>query len=244
MHVNHTFALDAAVRAGGRCLDFGCGEGEVVKAGLEMHLDIWGAENFFCVGHSQRQRVVGSLASRIGEIGPNDEMPFPDRHFDFIFSNQVFEHVANLPRVLLELKRILKPNGTMLHMFPSREVWREGHCWVPLAHRLTGRSAYNYLFAARALGFGFQKEIGPPGQWAQYWADFLKDKCFYRTKTEIIDVFNECGFAVKHDEISYILYRAEKTRKQLLPFIKVAPTVASAAFQRLGGMVLICSQTC
>ena len=50
-------------------------------------------------------------------------IPFPDQHFDSIFSSEVFEHIFNLDAILNELNRVLKPGGKMLITIPF--VWDE-----------------------------------------------------------------------------------------------------------------------
>jgi len=47
---------------------------------------------------------------------------FADAHFDLVHSNAVFEHLADVPRVLAETARILRPKGLatiVVHLFPS-----------------------------------------------------------------------------------------------------------------------------
>ena len=38
-------------------------------------------------------------------------LPFPDRTYDFVFASHVLEHIPNDRKALLEIRRILKPNG-------------------------------------------------------------------------------------------------------------------------------------
>jgi len=45
-------------------------------------------------------------------------LPFENDSFDSIFSTEVFEHVFNLPEMLDELNRVLKPGGQMLITCP------------------------------------------------------------------------------------------------------------------------------
>jgi SAM-dependent methyltransferase len=49
-----------------------------------------------------------------------ENFPFPDGHFDAVFSWSAFEHVANVPRVLAEIRRVLKPAG---HAFIQVYPW-------------------------------------------------------------------------------------------------------------------------
>lgn len=49
-------------------------------------------------------------------------LQFPDEHFDFIFSDWVFEHIEDVTRAVQELNRVLKKTGiarVTLHLFPS-----------------------------------------------------------------------------------------------------------------------------
>ncbi|MDB5363134.1 MAG: hypothetical protein JWO51_4431 [Rhodospirillales bacterium] len=52
-----------------------------------------------------------------------ENFPFADGHFELIFSWSAFEHVANVPRVLAEISRVLKPGG---HAFVQVYPWF--HC--------------------------------------------------------------------------------------------------------------------
>lgn len=59
-------------------------------------------------------------------------IPFPDGFFDFCFSEQVLEHVPDLPIVLREIARVLKPGAISIHRFPGPNYFFEGHIRVPL----------------------------------------------------------------------------------------------------------------
>jgi hypothetical protein len=69
---NWAFVLNAAtsLAPSGRILDYGCGQGEVVAAGVERGLDIYGAEVFYGGGHGQREAVArrGLLERRVFHI--------------------------------------------------------------------------------------------------------------------------------------------------------------------------------
>lgn len=45
-------------------------------------------------------------------------LPFGDDHFDSVFSTEVFEHIFNLPEILRELNRVMKPGGKILITCP------------------------------------------------------------------------------------------------------------------------------
>ena len=45
--------------------------------------------------------------------------PFPDNHFDFVFSWSAFEHIPDVPGVLNEIRRVVKPFGQVfLQVYP------------------------------------------------------------------------------------------------------------------------------
>jgi len=58
------------------------------------------------------------------------QIPFPNDHFDMVFSSSVLEHIAHLDEFQSEIKRVLKSNGLALHVVPSGS-WR---FWTNLVH--------------------------------------------------------------------------------------------------------------
>jgi SAM-dependent methyltransferase len=71
-------------------------------------------------------------------------LPFPDESFDIVISNHVIEHVGRIPEQkhhLLELKRVLRRDGTIYLAVPNRWMWVEPHyrlaflSWLPVAWR-------------------------------------------------------------------------------------------------------------
>lgn len=44
-------------------------------------------------------------------LGDATQLPFGDASFDAVTSTQVYEYVADMPRALAEVRRVLKPNG-------------------------------------------------------------------------------------------------------------------------------------
>lgn len=46
-------------------------------------------------------------------------IPVDDNHYDLIVSGQTLEHVFNPFKLVLEMKRVLKPNGHMIIIVPS-----------------------------------------------------------------------------------------------------------------------------
>ena len=123
--------LGHPVPDGARVLDLGCGNGNTVHALRAMGYDAVGCDLKFKKGlhrdHLERQQLITTI-----EPEPY-RLPFDDNTFDFVFSKQVLEHVQNYDETLAEIRRVLRPTGVSLHVFPSR--WRpiESHVHVPFA---------------------------------------------------------------------------------------------------------------
>jgi SAM-dependent methyltransferase len=50
-------------------------------------------------------------------------LSFSDGTFDIVFSSNVLEHIPDLPRLLDEMARVLKPDGIGVHIVPT-STWR------------------------------------------------------------------------------------------------------------------------
>lgn len=64
-----------------------------------------------------------SLIDDLDKINPNS--------FDFIFSNNVLEHIDNIQETFLVLDNYLKPEGVMLHNIPNYLIPYEPHFGIP-----------------------------------------------------------------------------------------------------------------
>ena len=242
---NWIFVLDVATAFSkkGRILDYGCGQGEVVTAGLERGLDIYGAEVFYGGGHGNREEVArrGLLQKRVFEIR-SGKTPFEDGFFDFVLHNQVFEHVPDLDQVLQEIRRVLKPGGTMLSLFPSREVLREGHCGVPMAHWFRRGSHFRYLWLliGRTFGIGYFHGEKTRSEWARDFAKWIDDWCYYRSRTELIDAYSRWGFSFDSYETAYAAFRLRRVGlKWAAPLAQALSPITSWGIRKLGGLVVL-----
>ena len=60
-------------------------------------------------------------------------IPFSDNSFDIIYSSNVLEHVVYLKELNEEIKRVLKPNGLVIHILPS-SFWAFCHVTLYYPH--------------------------------------------------------------------------------------------------------------
>jgi SAM-dependent methyltransferase len=107
--------LDAAMHI----LDFGCGEGALVRQGRQAGFQVFGCD------------FAPPPREYLSAIEDPYRLPYRDSFFDVEISNQVFEHVMDYDQALAELARVLKPRGVYLHIFPPRWTPIEPHVCVP-----------------------------------------------------------------------------------------------------------------
>jgi SAM-dependent methyltransferase len=92
----------------GRLMDFGCGSKPYKTL---FHNTEYIGVDFEGEGHSHAQESIDVYYD-------GKTIPFPDAHFDSIFSSEVFEHIFNLPDIIKELNRVLKIEGRILVTCP------------------------------------------------------------------------------------------------------------------------------
>ena len=248
MDVTNRFVLDFAMQrasGGAKVLDFGCGAGELVSAGRAAGLDMLGADVFYG-GSTTRLEAErsGLLGTAIREI-VNGRLPFEDCLFDQVTSTQVLEHVVDLDAELREIHRVLKPRGTVLSIFPSRDVFREGHIGIPFAHWFPAGSRLRFLYtwALRSAGLGIWKEQAPTRrQWARDKLQWLDRYTHYRSRGEILATFGRY-FTSEFREPDYIRYRLLDSPK-LAPFARLldvpgGSAAATAIFRKLAFLVIV-----
>jgi SAM-dependent methyltransferase len=246
--VTNRFVLDWAQRHGGRILDYGCGAGALVSAGRQKGLDIYGADVFYTGSNSKAEAIAsGVFGTAVVEIEDGGRIPFPDEHFDLVTNNQVMEHVADLERVLAEIHRVLKPGGTVLSVFPSVDVWREGHIGIPFAHRFpkNSKARFYYTWALRACGLGTWKEQAPTSrQWAVDKLDWIDKYTVYRTRSELLGAYGRF-FQNELRESEYIRYRLldrPGALRRTLARVTAWPVFREAAvalFRKLAFLVIV-----
>jgi SAM-dependent methyltransferase len=126
-----------------RILDWGCGVGVLVAEGRAAGYDVVGCD-------------FDANGAHLSAIRAQDyRLPYPDHSIDVVISNQVLEHVMDYDGSLAELRRVLKPGGAFLHMFPARMIPIEPHVFVPGATVIRGR-AWLLLWALLGVRNRFQ----------------------------------------------------------------------------------------
>lgn len=243
--INTRYMLDyigrrAAEKPSLRVLDFGCGRGEVVGVLRDQGVDAYGADIIYS-GSYFREQTEGELfqEGRMRVIDDDGRLPFEEDFFDLVISNQVLEHVEDLETATREMHRVLRPAGIAYHHFPSREVLREGHIGIPLAHRLpVGAARHRYTTLLRRLNRGFHKDGRTPTVWATESLAWIDAYTIYRPYREIRRIFDPY-FDVRHQEIEYCRFRAGE-RGAVRALLDLEPLVglSQRVFRRLAFMAL------
>jgi SAM-dependent methyltransferase len=111
---------------GKRVLDFGCGAGRTLRHFLDE------AERAEFYGCDIDAPSIAWLADRhspplhVFESGEAPSLPQPDGFFDLIYALSVFTHISDhWAGWLLELHRVLKPNGLLFATFLNEPMWAE-----------------------------------------------------------------------------------------------------------------------
>jgi len=115
----------------GRILDNGCGLGTYLERFGEFSTDRYGLEIEF-----ERSLAARSFAEDIVQA-MSEKLPFATGSFDFVFSNEVIEHVADDSLAASEMVRVTRTGGRILIFCPNR--------WYPVEqHGIYWRGRYRY----------------------------------------------------------------------------------------------------
>ena len=102
----------------GRLLDVGCGNGGFLCYMQEHGWEVYGEEISQPAAEYARQEL--GLNVFLGEL--NDAV-FPSHHFDVVTLWNVLEHLHDPAAALIEIKRILKPEGLLVIAVPNLTSW-------------------------------------------------------------------------------------------------------------------------
>jgi SAM-dependent methyltransferase len=158
----------------GRVLDFGCGDGSLVRDFRAAGIDCYGCDFADRVGDDKR----------LAAIEEPYRLPYPAASFDAVVSTQVFEHVQDYDQALGEIRRVLVPGGSSAHTFPP--VWTpiEPHVYVPFATVLRARW-WLRLWAAAGIRNEFQADL-PAAEVAELNRVYLRERTTYYRRATVL----------------------------------------------------------
>ena len=151
------------IKDGDSILDLGCGNGRILK--------LFNAKLINYTGLDPSDKLI-ALAKELHPngglfmVGGADKLPFPDASFDHILMIAVLHHIpdrAFRQRVLLEIKRVLRPGGMLFltnwNRWRPRFIWNIikglfvpgfdfGDCYIPWDNKV---ERYYHAFTRRGL---------------------------------------------------------------------------------------------
>jgi SAM-dependent methyltransferase len=239
----HWIAEQVAKKATGsgsapRVLDYGCGAGEIVNLLRHNQIPANGCDMFYDGGDHAVFMNKDVKDSGVIRKMDGDRIPFDDASFDFVVNNQVMEHVENMDVVLAEIRRVLKPGGTVLSLFPDKGVWREGHVGVPFVHWFPKQTQFRvwYTAAFRLLGLGYNKENQSLMQWSHFQCEWLDKWTHYRSRSAIHRSYGKYFEGLKHIEDHWLRMRTGAK----MPWVKSLPVpLQKLITQKLGFLVMV-----
>ncbi len=202
-------------------LDFGCGSGKSVQELQKLGYNSYGCDIKF---KSEENIDSRSLMSKgiIREIKLKPyTLPFDDKTFDLIFSEDVFEHVKNYPETISEISRILKPDGICVHAFSSKYRPVEPHVYIPF-----GSVIQSYWWLKLWILLGFRNDW-PDCQTvnarATRYHNYLKENTNYLSRRRLRKYFQTYFDDVNFCEREFLMF-SHRGRKlynlsKYLPFI-------------------------
>src|SRR5215469_14365411 len=150
----------ASVRPDHRILDIGCGTGTFVVA-LKRWLpsaEVIGLDpDPRALARGRRKANRAGVSIRFDQ-GFASALPYSDAGFDRVFSSLMFHHLPHdtKPATLRELRRILKPGGS-LHLLDFEQEGSHSHNplarWIHSSERMQDNSSERILEWMREAGF-------------------------------------------------------------------------------------------
>lgn len=180
-----------------RCLDMGCGSGRWAVLAAPLVDELVAADASREALEVARQNVHAPNVSFV-ESSP-DNLPFPDGHFDLIFSLGVLHHLPDTAGAIRTLARKLRPGGTLLlylyYAFDTRPAWFRA-LWkvTDLMRRLISRAPFPLRYGLTQVIAGLvywplarvAKYLPVPDSWP---LKFYADRSFYCMRTDALDRF-------------------------------------------------------
>lgn len=147
----------------GKTLDIGCGIGDMLAFKKNtIGVDI----NPMCVDYCVKK---GLIAKRM-ELGI---LPFNDYEFDSILLDNVLEHIESPVSFLIEIRRVMKKNASIVVGVPGLKGWDSDS-----DHKIH-YNEYDLETVMKNAGFGYQKNFATPFIKSDFLSKTFRQYCIY-----------------------------------------------------------------
>ena len=182
-----------------KILDWGCGRGITVAKLCQLGYDAKGvevSENTINQSKAVFKDLGLSWEERLSLIGIDNKTAFENESIDLIITEEVVEHISDIEGFASECSRILKTDGLIYAVFPSKYNPFEPHLKMPFVHWFGKGLLAKFLISL----FVFLK-IKP--NWidedkeCEVYYNYLKDKLHYRSLEELSEIFSKYSLSLK-----------------------------------------------
>jgi ubiquinone/menaquinone biosynthesis C-methylase UbiE len=111
LHLAQTFEM----KQGDKFLETGCGRCEFLNNFGDLGLDVYGAD---ISSHAEQHSKLAPITVANVET---EGLPYPNEHFDILYSKSFMEHLNHPEKYIEEAFRVLKPGGLLLNLVPDWE---------------------------------------------------------------------------------------------------------------------------
>ena len=125
----------------GKALELGCGSGE-----HSQHLAVY-CQKLIALEYNQDRLTAQSNNKTTFIVGNAEDLSqFGDDEMDLVFSSNLIEHLTDPVRCLSECKRVVKPDGLVIHTVPNR-MWKTVGLLLYYPHLL--KTVFRLLFSSK-----------------------------------------------------------------------------------------------
>jgi len=124
---------------GKKALEVGCGGGILCEEIAAMGFDTTGIDpSAHSLNIAANHARLSGLRIKY-EQGTGESLPYADGAYDVVFCCDVLEHVRDLPKVISEISRVLRPGGvfvfdtinrTFISKLVAIKIWQEWKRWA------------------------------------------------------------------------------------------------------------------
>ena len=117
----HRYLMACDLGAGKDVLDIACGEGYGTEMMARTASKVYGVDiSGEAISHAKAKYLKDNIEFMIGSC---DAIPLPDQSVDLVVSFETIEHHDKHEEMMLEIKRVLRPDGVVLISSPDKQVY-------------------------------------------------------------------------------------------------------------------------